>query len=112
MALMTIPTIERSALVALLGYTKPIPKTYRRYSATALLMAKRRVACRWGRGRAPKFREFLTDLIHCQEQLATYAELLPCTSRAKDIWGPLTQYLLIQPRDAEATLPAPHSPQD
>lgn len=46
LALMTIPTIEHSPILALLGYTKSIPNAYHKYVVIALLMAKRRVACR------------------------------------------------------------------
>lgn len=72
-------------LVTLLGYTKPIAKSYRKYLDIALIMAKRRVAYRWGRGRAPKFKEWLTDLLYCQEQLTHYADLLPRASRPRDV---------------------------
>ncbi|KAJ1217574.1 hypothetical protein NDU88_005168 [Pleurodeles waltl] len=81
-------------LIALLGYTEEIGPVQRRYLGFALLLAKRRVACRWGRGRAPKFKNWLSDLVCGKMQLEAYAELLPPTSRPRDIWAPLDTYLL------------------
>ncbi|KAJ1180994.1 hypothetical protein NDU88_006205 [Pleurodeles waltl] len=81
-------------LVALLGYTEKIAPVHRRYLGFALLLAKRRVACCWGRGRAPKFKDWLSDLVYGRMQLKAYAELLPPTSRPRDIWAPLDTYLL------------------
>lgn len=89
-------TLECHPMMALLGYTAHIPKASYKYTAIALLLAKRRVACRWGRGRAPKFKNWLDDLIYCQDQMSIYAETLPWMSRPKDIWGPLRSFPLAQ----------------
>lgn len=90
---MTGITMPEDPLLALLGYTAPLAPPIRKYTALALLLAKRRVSCRWGRGRAPKFKTWLKDLIYCQETLSTYAELLPPSSRPREIWAPLKHYL-------------------
>lgn len=81
-------------MVALLGYTEHIPAPFRKYAAIALLLAKRQVACRWGRGRAPKFKVWIHDLVYCQDQLSIYAETLPRASRPRDIWSPFQVYLI------------------
>lgn len=91
---MTSVAMRNDPLMALLGYTAHIPVPYRKYVNIALLLAKRRVACRWGRGRAPKFKMWLADLVYCQDQLKIYGETLPNASRPRDIWGPLQIYLL------------------
>lgn len=37
----------------------------RNHQVLSLLLAIRRLACRWGRSRAPKFKDWLKDLTHC-----------------------------------------------
>lgn len=96
---MTTPSIQVSIMTALLGYTENIDIGYWRFVSIGLLLAKQRVACRWGRGRAPKFKEWVRDIIFWQDQTLTYAELLPLASRPRDIWDPLKTYLLIRPID-------------
>lgn len=103
--LMTGLHITMDPLTALLGYTQPLTAKMRKYISLALLLAKRRIACRWGRGRASKFKDWLQDLVYCQEQLQTYAELQPPSSRPKDIWGPLQTYLLEHATDTHAEAP-------
>lgn len=90
-------------LVALLGYTQQLAAKIRKYTSLVLLLAKRLIACRWGRGRAPKFKDWLTEITHCQEQLQTYAELMPASSRPRDIWAPLQAYLLTRSSPASNT---------
>lgn len=102
---MTGHHIPETPLVALLGYTVQLLPAIRKYTSLALLLAKRRVSCRWGRGRAPKFKTWVQDLIYCQDQLNTYADLLPPTSRPRDIWAHLQTYLLTTP-----TLSGPSTP--
>lgn len=36
----------------------------------------------------------MSNLIYCQEQLHTYADLMPPSSRPRDIWAALQTYLL------------------
>lgn len=97
--------LERTPLIALLGYTKLIPRCCRKYLGIALLLAKRRVACSWGRGRAPKFKEWLDDLIYCQEQLTLYTETLPRASKPRNIWSPLQSYLLARLTESPSDVP-------
>ncbi|KAJ1213871.1 hypothetical protein NDU88_001501 [Pleurodeles waltl] len=96
-------------LVALLGHTEAITTDYRRYVSFTLLLDKRRVACRWARGRPPKFKDWLTDLLYGKMQLETYAELQPSSSHPKDIWAPLDVYLL-QRQDPIAAVSSLGSP--
>lgn len=91
---MTGTLLPDTPLVALLGYTQQIPIKIRKYTALALLLAKRLIACRWGRGWAPKFKEWMREIIYCQEQLHIYNELMPPSSRPRDIGAPLHSYLL------------------
>lgn len=98
--LMTLTHIPKTPLTALLGYTKQVPANRRKFVSFTLVLAKRRVACCWGRGRAPKFKNWITDMIFWQDQLNKYAELLPISSRPRDIWGPLQKYLLEHPIDS------------
>lgn len=107
LAEMTSEQIGADPLMALLGYTAHIPAPYWKYVNIALLLAKRRVACRWGRGRAPKFKTWIADLIYCQDQLKVYGETLPSASRPRDIWGPLQTYLLQQGGRQEDPIPIP-----
>lgn len=86
--------IPDDPIVALLGYTENIPTTVRKFTAIALLMARRRVACRWGRGRAPKFKDWLTDLLYCQDQMSIYAETLPRASRP-ETYGVHSNHILL-----------------
>ncbi|KAJ1115246.1 hypothetical protein NDU88_003472 [Pleurodeles waltl] len=96
-------------LIALLGYTEETAPVHRRNLGFALLLAKRRVACRWGRGRAPKFKDWLSDLVYGRMQPEAYAELLPPTSRPSDTWAPLDTYLLgwLDPIDNEDSAGSP-----
>lgn len=96
--------------IALLGCIQDIATTHKKFLALGLLIAKRRIACKWGRGRAPKFKECVQDLITWQEQSLCYAELLPPTSRPKDIWSPLTTYLLAQKAEVHAEQEGAESP--
>lgn len=105
---MTDTQIPDDPLTRLLGYIGALPMTMQRFISLALLLAKRRVACRWSRGRAPKFKDWLQDLIFCQDQLHTYTELLPPSSRPRDSWSPLQTYLLAQattPNTEDTTRP-------
>lgn len=86
--------LEPSPLLALLGYTKPIVKDARNLIAMGLLLARRRVAMRWMRGRAPTTAEWHRDMTYCHTQSDTYNELLPPTSRPKTFWSLYTQYTL------------------
>ena len=81
-------------LIALLGYTKDIPKRLNRLTSMALLLAKRGVSMAWGRGTAPRFKEWLKDIALGAEMLDTYATLLPRSSRPCDFWGPVLAYLM------------------
>lgn len=99
LAQMTALPLEPAPLTALLGYTALVAKPHRRFISLALMMAKCCVACRWGRGRAPKFKDWLSDLTYCQEKLCSYAELLSLSSRPRDIWDPLKTYLAAQLSD-------------
>lgn len=56
-------------------------------------MAKRRVDMTWESRAWPSTSLWLKDIVYCQDSLALYAEELPTSSRPKDIWEPLLQYL-------------------
>lgn len=99
---MTGTSITRSPQTALLGYTKDIPAEGRWLSALLLLLAKRLIAITWGRTRAPKKATWLRGVAVCQEQLATFWELMPTQSRPKDIWGPLQLYISAHASDEPA----------
>lgn len=79
--------------LVLLGYVKPLKQAIRRFTAMALLLAKRQISLNWGRSTRPTTRSWLTDLQTCNRASEDYATLLPVTSRPKDIWQPLKDYL-------------------
>lgn len=86
----TIPNLPR---ICLLGLQKLRLIRRRKFLAVSLLLAKRRIAIRWGSKRPPRFKEWLQDMAHCKESLSIYAEDLPIASRPRDFWEPLTLYL-------------------
>lgn len=80
--------------VAVLGYVANYPKPVRKFTAMPFLLAKREVARKWGGKLKPRVRDWLASMVHCNTSSDVYAELLPLSSRPKDIWGPLRSYLL------------------
>ncbi|KAJ1205245.1 hypothetical protein NDU88_000680 [Pleurodeles waltl] len=70
-----------------------VPPAQRKLVGMLLLLAKRRVAICWGRGRPPGVTDWLRDAVYCLEQLETFWELAPEGSRPRDIWAPLREYL-------------------
>ena len=57
--------VKLEPVVALLGEVRRYPRHCRRFLPIALLLTKRLVACRWGRGRAPTYKLWIADLIYC-----------------------------------------------
>ena len=100
---MTQVASDPDPLLALLGYVHDIPKPMRRYTAIALLLAKREVAIAWGSRHPPKINTWLRSLAHCDMTSELFASLQPITSRPRDIWQPLRDYM--------ATLSTPSSTQ-
>lgn len=84
--------IPNSPQVCLLGIYKIKQIRRRKFLAVALLLAKRRVALKWGSRQTPKSKNWITDMTYCKEQLENYAEEIPEASRPKDFWDPLMQY--------------------
>lgn len=58
-------TRDLSPFAALLDYVKNIPKVYRKFVATAMLMGKLRVAITWCRGHSPQYLDWVIDLSLC-----------------------------------------------
>ena len=85
--------LELGPVVALLGEVCGYPKQCCQFVALALLLAKRQVACAWGRGRAPTLSQWLADLSYCNEQFEVHSETLLIAPRPRDIWAPLWGYL-------------------
>ena len=100
---MTQVASDPDPLLALLGYVQDIPKPMCRYTAIALLLAKREVAITWGSKYPPKINAWLRSLTYCDTTSELFASLQPLTSRPRDIWQPLRDYL--------ATLTTPSSTQ-
>ncbi|KAJ1084294.1 hypothetical protein NDU88_004446 [Pleurodeles waltl] len=71
--------------MALLGIVDGWPIAMRRLVGLLLILAKRRVAVCWGRGRAQCESDWLRDAVLCQEQLTVYWELGPGGSRLRGI---------------------------
>lgn len=85
-------SLDPDPVLALLGYTKPLPKAVRKLVAMGLVLAKRRVAIRWMRGPAPKISDWHKDMLFCHTQTETYSELLPPASRPKSFWSLYVHY--------------------
>lgn len=79
-------------LIALLGYTRDMPKAARRLVAMSTLMAKRRLAMCWMRGPLPTIAHWRKDLHYCNTQTENYNDLLPPKSRPKNYWGLYKEY--------------------
>lgn len=97
--------------IALLGYTVNFPAKVRRFVALCFLLAKREIALHWGLRRAPTSNAWMQSLTYCNTQSEVYATTLPRSSRPKDIWGPLKQYLTntqptISPHHSQGVTPA------
>lgn len=85
--------LQPAPLVALLGYVEEVPPAHRRLTAMMLLLAKRRIAIYWGVPRKTRISEWLSDIAFCQEHLTHFWELMPTSSRPKDIWSPFLTWL-------------------
>lgn len=85
--------IQPTAKVGLLGYVKEVPVGVCKLLAMLLLLAKRRIAMTWGRSRLPLFKDWITDITFCQEQLVAFWELMPVASRSKGIWRRFVAWL-------------------
>ncbi|KAJ1163451.1 hypothetical protein NDU88_003909 [Pleurodeles waltl] len=94
------PSEFRALEIALLGYMDEVQGPHRRLVGLLMLLAKRRVAMCWGRGRAPRRSDWLRDAAFCHDQLLVFWELMPEGSRPKDIWAPLNEYLATQTEGA------------
>ncbi|KAJ1162423.1 hypothetical protein NDU88_002891 [Pleurodeles waltl] len=92
--------VPLSPKIALLGYMDEVQGPHRRLVGLLMLLAKRRVAMCWGRGRAPRRSDWLRDAAFCHDQLLVFWELMPEGSRPKDIWAPLNEYLATQTEGA------------
>lgn len=79
--------ILQDPALALLGYSKPLPKGIRRTVDMGLLLARRRLAMHWMRGPLPKISQWMHDVLYCSTQTEQYSELLPPRSRPKNFWG-------------------------
>lgn len=90
-----------SPFMALLGNVSPIPITYRRFTAIALLLAKREIALHWGNSVYPTTKAWLHSPTYCDLTSEVYSSLQPPTARPKDIWQPQT----IQPHPGPPHLP-------
>lgn len=85
--------LDPCPLMALLGYVKPLKNNMRRFAALSLLFAKRQISLKWGVAGPPTIRGWLKDLQTCNTASDDYATLLPVSSRPKNIWQPLKDYL-------------------
>ncbi|KAJ1083605.1 hypothetical protein NDU88_003762 [Pleurodeles waltl] len=82
-----------SPRLALLGCVDAVRQFHRQLVGLLLLLAKRRVAMCWSRGRPPRGSDWLRNAPFCQEQLTIFWELTPEGSRPRDIWAPLRSFL-------------------
>lgn len=83
-----------SPLLGVLGYVKNTEtKGKRRLHALLLLFAKRQIAMLWGRKQKPSLNDWIRDVTYGQTQLALFWELMPPSSRPKDIWDPVIEWL-------------------
>mgnify|MGYP002804793610 CR=1 FL=1 len=80
LTLITQIALSPSPLLALLGYVHDIPQPMRRYTAIALLLAKRELAIHWGNRRPPEVDACLHSLTHCNTTSEVYASLQRTTS--------------------------------
>lgn len=85
--------LQLSPQLALMGYVKPLGRGIRRFTAIALLLAKRQISLHWGKSQLPTLRSWLYDLQYCSTASEDYASLLPISSRPRDVWQPLKSYL-------------------
>lgn len=100
---MVTEQIPNTPLVCILG-VQPLKLARRRkFLAVALLLAKRRIAMRWGSKRPPRLKEWIVDMTYCRETLEVYAEEIPQASRPRDFWEPLVQYLQATQAEDEIT---------
>ena len=95
--------VDPDPLVALMGYVGDIPRPLRRYTALAFLLAKREIALVWGSRRKPTKEAWLRSMAYCDDTSEIYIFMQPISSRPRDIWQPLRNYL--------ATLDTPSSTQ-
>lgn len=85
--------IPRDPALALLGYSKHLPKGIRRPVDLGLLLARRRLAMHWMRGPTPTLSQWARDVLYCSTQTENYSELLPPRNRQKNFWGLYKTYL-------------------
>lgn len=85
--------------VCLLCYVPQLKGITGRFVRIALLMAKCQVALTWESTLAPRVDHWIKDLVYCKENLELYAKELPSSSKPKDIWEPLRQYLRSQAQE-------------
>lgn len=85
--------LDCSPMVMLLGYVERVNVASRRLTAMMLVLARRRLAVHWGDPRSPSIGDWLRDIVYCQENLTLYWDMMPSSSRPKDIWGPFVDWL-------------------
>lgn len=89
-----VPTPE----VALLGYVGGLLKKQHKFTAIALLLAKRERALKSGSRVSPTVKDWLFSLAYCNCEL--YATTLPPVSRPRDVWEPLKNNYLLETSSA------------
>lgn len=89
--------LEINPLLALLGYSKPLPPGIRRLIDMGLLLAKRQVALHWMKGPPPTMTQWAKDMLYCSTQTEAYSDLLPPRNRPKNFWGLYLTYVRTQP---------------
>lgn len=99
LSLMIEHQLQLTPLLALMGYVKPLGGNVRRFTAMALLIAKRQISLTWGKPNPPTVQGWLRDLQYCNTASDDYASLLPISSRPRDIWQPLKDYIQQFPPD-------------
>lgn len=87
--------VTPSPVQGLLGYVKHTHVSKRKLHAILLLFAKRQLAQLWGSKRKPTQKEWIRSITYGQTQLAIFWDLMPLTSRPRDIWGPFLEWLRI-----------------
>lgn len=76
-----------------MGYVDTLPKSNCRFTAVALILAKRKIAIRWGSRQKPTIKGWLKSMSYCNIMSELHAELQPPTCRPKDVWQPLRENL-------------------
>lgn len=90
-------SIEYTMRTCLLGLIPTIRATKCKFCTIALLLAKRRISIHWGSKKTPQIKQWFTDMTYCKDRVKTYEEELPSSSKPKDYWKYLTDYLKSHP---------------